>query len=224
MPPSLEMSSVPVLRKMISPIIDTEAQLSAYEANEIDRAYVPNAELKRIQDDPALSKEMRNFSLTGTFYLTPSYSMPPFDVKEVRLALGHAVDRDAIVKTVLQDVGQAAYTFVPPDSPGYVDPAKYDWVKELTEYNPQKAMDLLKGTKYEGGQNWPEVTLTFRQDELAGIPAQATQAIQAMLKENLTMEVKLEGMEGKAFREAVDTAKLVHDDKLARVVVRRVVA
>lgn len=198
----------PKLRKMISPIIDTEAQLAAYEANEIDRAYVPNAELKRIQDDPALSKEMRNFSLTGTFYLTPSYSMPPFDVKEVRVALGHAIDRDAIIKTVLQDVGQAAYTFVPPDSPGYVDPAKYDWVKELTEYNPQKAMDLLKGTKYEGGKNWPEVTLTFRQDELAGIPAQATQAIQAMLKENLNMEVKLEGMEGKAFREKMWAHKI----------------
>lgn len=196
------------LRKIISPIIDSEAQLSAYEANEIDRAFVALAEVKRIQEDAALAKEMRQFSLTGTFYLTPSYSMPPFDLKEVRRAVAHAVDRDAIIKTVLQGIGQPAYTFVPPDSPGYMDPATNDWVKELTEYNPQKAMDMLKGTPYEGGQNWPAVTLTFRQDELAGIPALAVQAIQAMLKANLNMEVQLEGLEGKAFREKMWAHKI----------------
>jgi ABC-type oligopeptide transport system substrate-binding subunit len=188
-------------RKYIAPIIDTEAELPAYEANEVDRAVAPLSEIKRLQDDPVLSQELNQFSLTGTFYLTPSYKMAPFDVKEVRRAVAHAIDRDAIVKTVLQGIGQVAYTFVPPDSPGYLDPAKYDWLKELTEFNPQKAMEMLKGTPYEGGQNWPEITLTYRNDELAGIPALATQAIQAMLKENLNMEVKLEGLEGRAFRE-----------------------
>lgn len=62
-------------------------------------------------------------------------------------------------------------------------------------------MELLKGTAYEGGQNWPEVVLTYRKDELAGIPDLVTPAIQAMLKENLNMEVTLEGLEGKAFHE-----------------------
>ena len=191
----------PKLRKRIVPIIDTTAQLSAYEANEVDRALVALAEVKRIQEDEAMAKEMRQFSLTGTFYLAPSYSMAPFDVKEVRQALNHAVDRDAIVATVLQGIGQSARTFVPPDSPGYLDPGQYSWVNELTEYNPEKAMELLKGTPYEGGQNWPAVVLTYRKDELAGIPDLVTQAIQAMLKENLNMDVTLEGLEGKAFRE-----------------------
>ena len=191
----------PKLRKRIVPIIDTTAQLSAYEANEVNRALVALAEVKRIQEDEAMAKEMRQFSLTGTFYLAPSYSMAPFDVKEVRQALNHAVDRDAIVATVLQGIGQSARTFVPPDSPGYLDPGQYSWVNELTEYNPEKAMELLKGTPYEGGQNWPAVVLTYRKDELAGIPDLVTQAIQAMLKENLNMDVTLEGLEGKAFRE-----------------------
>lgn len=191
----------PKLRKRIAPIIDTAAQLSAYEANEVDRALVALAEVKRIKEDEAMAKEIRQFSLTGTFYLAPSYSMAPFDVKEVRQALNHAIDRDAIVATVLQGIGQPARTFVPPDSPGYLDPANYDWINEVTEYNPEKAMELLKGTAYEGGQNWPAVVLTYRKDELAGIPDLVTQAIQAMLKENLNMEVTLEGLEGKAFRE-----------------------
>jgi ABC-type oligopeptide transport system substrate-binding subunit len=190
----------PKLRKRIEPIIASEAQLTAYEANEIDRAIVPAAEVQRIKNDPTLSKEMQIFSQTGTFYLAPSYSMKPFDVKEVRRALNQAIDRETIVKDVLQAIGQPALTFVPPDSPGYLDPAKYPWIKEMTEYNPQKAMDLLKGTPYEGGKNWPEITITFRQDELAGIPGLVTQAIQAMLKQNLNMDVKLEGLEGKVFR------------------------
>lgn len=190
----------PKLRKMISPIIDSAAQLAPYEAGELDRAQASAGEIKRLQGDPALSKEVYPFSVTGTFYLAPSYSMAPFDVKEVRQALNHAIDREAILKSVLQNLGQVAYTFVPPDSPGYVDPAKYDWVNEICGYDPQKAMDLLKGTPYEGGQNWPEVTITFRSDELSGTPGQVAQAIQAMLKQSLNMDVKLEGMENKAFR------------------------
>jgi ABC-type oligopeptide transport system substrate-binding subunit len=191
------------LRKRIQPIIATDAQLAAYEANEIDRAQVPVAELKRLQADPNLSKELQTFSLAGTFYLAPSYSQAPFDVKEVRQALNHAIDRATIVNAVLQGVGQVAYTFVPPDSPGYVDPAQYPWVNEATEYNPQKAMDLLKGTPYEGGQNWPPVKITYRADELSGVPGLVVQAIQAMLKETLNMDVTLEGLENRVFRDSM---------------------
>lgn len=192
------------LRKLIRQIIASDAQLAAYEANEVDRTQqVPVAEIKRLQADPALVEELHTFSLTGTFYLAPSYSMAPFDVKEVRQALNHAVDRETIVNSVLQGVGQVAYTFVPPDSPGYVDPAQNSWVGELTDYNPQKAMDLLKGTPYEGGQNWPEVKITYRSDELGGISALVVQAVQAMLKENLNMDVTLEGLENAVFRSSM---------------------
>ena len=191
------------LRKRIVTIIASDAQLAAYEANEIDRTQVPVAELKRLQGDPALSKEISTFSLTGTFYLAPSFTMAPFDVKEVRQALNHAIDRETIVGAVLQGIGQPAMTFVPPDSPGYVDPASNDWVKELTEYSPEKAMALLVGTPYEGGQNWPEVKLTYRADELAGVPGLVAQAIQAMLKENLNMDVTLEGLENAVFRSSM---------------------
>lgn len=198
----------PKLRKLIVPIVASTAQLAAYEAGELDRAFVAVAEIKRLQDDPVLSQQIHQFSQTGAFYLAPSYSQPPFDVKEVRLALNHAIDREALVNTVLQGIGQPAYTFGPPDAPGYLEPEKYPWVKEVAEYNPQKALDLLKGTPYEGGKNWPAVTLTYRGDELAGIPALAAQAIQAFLKDNLGLEVTLEALEGKAFREKMWAHKI----------------
>ncbi len=194
------LSPKPRLRKRIATIIATESQLASYEAGELDRATVPLAEVKRLKNDPRLSKELHVFSLTGTFYLAPAYTMAPFDTRGVRRALAYAIDRDAIVKSVLQGIGQPAYTFVPPDSPGYLDPKKYPWIKELTEYNPRLAMDQLRGTPYEGGRNWPKVTMTFRRDELAGVPAQVAQAIQAMVKENLNLPIELEGLEGRVFR------------------------
>ncbi|MFN8439457.1 MAG: ABC transporter substrate-binding protein [Caldilineaceae bacterium] len=198
----------PKLRKLITPIIASDAQLAAYEGGEIDRAFVSFGELARLQNDPVLAKEVHQFSQTGAFYLAPSYSQKPFDLKEVRLALNHAIDRDSLVKSVLGGIGLPAYTFGPPDAPGYLNPEKYPWVKELTEYNPQKALDLLKGTPYEGGKNWPAVTLTYRNDELAGIPGLAAQAIQAFLKQNLGLEITLEALEGKAFREKMWAHKI----------------
>ena len=191
------------LRKRYAPIIATDAQLAAYEANEIDRAQVPVAEIKRLQADPELAEQISTFSLAGTFYLAPSFTIAPFDVKEVRQALNYAIDRSVIVSSVLQGIGQPALTFVPPDSPGYLDPATYPWVNELTEYNPEKAMELLVGTPYEGGQNWPEIKITYRADELAGVPGLVVQAIQAMLKENLNMDITLEGLENAVFRDSM---------------------
>jgi ABC-type transport system substrate-binding protein len=109
--------------------------------------------------------------------------MAPFDDKQVRLAMAHAVDREAIVKGPLQNLGQVAYTFNPPGFPGY-NPNKYE---ELTKYDPKMAMEMLKGTPYEGGKNWPKITLTHR-DEGDG-PKAVGAAIIQMLKQNLGMQI-----------------------------------
>ena len=172
------------LQKSIRPIVPYNAFLLAYENDEldwIDRG--PIGELKRVQSDPKLSKEMVTFSLTGTWYLVPHVKMAPFDTKQVRLAMAHAVDREAIVKGPLQNLGQPAYTFNPPGFPGYNN-NKYD---ELTKYDPKVAMDMLKGTPYEGGKNWPKITLTHR-DEGDG-PKAVGAAIIQMLKQNLGMQI-----------------------------------
>jgi oligopeptide transport system substrate-binding protein len=172
------------LQKTIRPVIPFDAFLLAYENDELDWINRgPIGELKRVQADPTLSKEMVTFSLTGTWYLVPHVQMAPFDVKQVRLAMAHAIDREAIVKGPLQGLGVPAYTFNPPGFPGY-NPNKYP---ELTSYDPKLAMDLLKGTPYEGGKNWPKITLTHR-DEGDGPKAVGAALIQ-MLKQNLGMQI-----------------------------------
>jgi oligopeptide transport system substrate-binding protein len=172
------------LRRVVRPIMPFSTWLLAYENDEID--YVergPIGEYKRVRTDPKLSKELFTFSLTGTWYLVPHVKMAPFDDKRVRLAMAHAIDREAIVAGVLQGVGQPAYTFNPPGFPGH-NPDRYD---DLTRYDPKLAMELLKDTPYQGGKNWPKIALTHRDEGDA--PKAAAAAMIQMLKQNLGMAV-----------------------------------
>lgn len=188
------------IRKVVSPIIADAQLMQSYEKNEIDRATIPPSEVKRVQADAKMSKELYIYSATGAFYLVPNPNMKPFDVKGVRRAINHAIDRDAIVKNVLQNVGKPAFTFDPPDLPHYVDPVKYPKIAELCKFDKNLALKELEGTPYAGGKNWPKIVLTYRTNEERIGSTQAVQAIQAMLKDNLNMDVELEPLEQAVFR------------------------
>jgi oligopeptide transport system substrate-binding protein len=171
------------IERVTYPIIAQEATFPAYQNNEID--YVDRGDignLKLVQNDAKMSKEMFKFSPVGTWYLMPNPNFKPFDLKEVRLAMAHAIDRDKIAKDIYQGLAQPAYTMNPPGTPGYNE-NKYD---QYTKYDPKMAMDLLKGTPYEGGKNWPKITLSQRKETDAD--AAAGEAIIQMLKDNLGMK------------------------------------
>jgi ABC-type oligopeptide transport system substrate-binding subunit len=181
------------INTVISPIQTYDTWQLSYENDELDwHPRLPLGELKRIQADPQLSQQMIKFSQVGTWYLVPHVKMPPFDEPKVRLAMGHAVNRDVICKNVLQGLAVPAYTFCPPGFPGY-NPDKLD---EFTKYDPKLAMDTLKGTKYEGGKNWPKITMTQRDEGDAA--KTAGDAIIGMLKQNLGMQIDHEVGEPKA--------------------------
>ena len=60
-------------------------------------------------------------------------------------------------------------------------------------------MAQLKGTPYEGGKNWPKITLSMRDEALGSKPL--AEAVQAVLLENLNMKTDLEVLEQRVFRE-----------------------
>ena len=117
--------------------------------------------------------------------------------------MAHAIDRDTIVKNVLKGLGTVAYTMTPPGMPGY-DENKYD---DFTKYDPEMAMSLLKGTPYEGGKNWPKITMTQRNNE-GDAPVAAGDAIIAMLKQNLGMDIEHELGDPK------DTYNRMYEDRI----------
>jgi ABC-type transport system substrate-binding protein len=69
----------------------------------------------------------------------------------------------------------------------------------MQKFDPKRALASLQGSKYEGGKNWPKVTLTMR-DEGTNPKAMA-EAIQAMLAQHLHMHVELDILEQRVFRE-----------------------
>ncbi len=170
------------LTKVVLPIMPYNQFQAAYENNEVDNVHqVQLGDLKRIQADPKMGKELFKYSGTGTWYLVPSATIPPFDNANVRLAVAHAIDRQKIVNDILQGAGEVAYTMNPKGTPFY-NSNTYD---QYTKYDPKAAMDLLKGTPYEGGKNWPKITLTNIQSGDA--TTAAADALIQMLKQNLGM-------------------------------------
>ena len=189
------------LARVVRPIIARPSQLLAYENNELDLMdTLPAADLKRIQNDPKLSKELVQYDAPLTWYLTPQVTHPPFDDLRVRRAVSHAIDRQTIAEKVIQGQGIPAHAYIPPGLPGHIDAAKHPQFLEIQKFAPKLAMESLKGSKYEGGKNWPKITLTMRGDEGTN-PKAVAEAIQVMLAQHLKMNVELEILEQRVFRE-----------------------
>jgi len=90
---------------------------------------------------------MRLFPSTRTDYLTINESHPPLADVHVRRALSYAIDRRAIIKSVLFGHGIPANSFMPPQVPFY-DPKspgiQYDLTKAKAEMAKSKFKDGFK--------------------------------------------------------------------------------
>ncbi|NJN16008.1 MAG: peptide ABC transporter substrate-binding protein [Oscillochloris sp.] len=182
----------PKLTKLIASVIDNNAGLLPYESGELDyreNRGIPAAEIARLQEDPQLRQEFYRVPQSATAFLSPEITKPPFDLLPVRQALQHAIDRQTILNVIYQ-LGQPAYTLLSPDMPYAISDTEYPEFQSAYAYDPELARSLLVGTPYEGGQNWPEITLTLRPVgptiDLVG------EVLQQQLAENLGMRVNVE--------------------------------
>jgi oligopeptide transport system substrate-binding protein len=178
------------LEKVTIPIIPVQSGALPYENNELDITALQTGDLKRLRDDPRTGKQV----FPGTWYLLPQVTKPPFDNVKVRRAVGHAIDRENVVR-VADGFAIPAHSMIPPGFPGAVDDKK---IRDIQRFDPKAAMAMLKGTPYEGGRNWPKITLTMREEGLGSKPL--AEAVQAVLLENLNMKTELEILEQRVFR------------------------
>src|SRR5881409_486432 len=177
------------------PIIPVASGALPYENNEIDLTSLQTGDLKRLQSNPKTVEEVFRYPFPGTWYLIPQLTKPPFDNVKVRRAVAHAIDRTNVVK-VAQGFAIPAHAMIPPGFPGALNDSK---TKAIQRFDPKLAMAQLKGTPFEGGKNWPKITLTMRDEALGSKPL--AEAVQSVLLEHLNMRTDLEVLEPRVFRE-----------------------
>ena len=130
----------------------------------------------------------------ATIFYRVNVTRPPLNDSRVRRALSLALDRRALVDEVAAGGGNPCYGFTPPG-------AGYDTPRGV-EFNPELARQLLAEAGYPGGKGFPRIEVMTTSREVQKIMAEA---IQAMWKKHLAIDVSIRSCEWTAYKFAQNT-------------------
>jgi peptide/nickel transport system substrate-binding protein len=119
-------------------ISDMNALQAELQAGRVDIAPMPTSlspdAVKRLEQDPNL--QVKTFTGSNVFLLTINTSSPPLDNVKVRQAIAYAIDRETMIRTLLQGLGKPAHSIIPEESWAYSTGQTYS-------YDPAHAKKLL---------------------------------------------------------------------------------
>ena len=179
-------------------INDQNTALAAFKAGRID--YLDTLPSQML---PMLIKsgQVKTLPALGITYFSFNVTRPPFDNPKIRRAFALAVDRKAIAEKIVLGGEKPATGFVPYEVPG-TTPEK-DFRTEGGAFLPEgadveEARKLLAEAGYPEGKNFPEVMYRYNSNPSNKAIAEA---LQAMFKKNLGINVTLFNEEWKVFIE-----------------------
>lgn len=183
----------PELDGLERPILpDSNSRQTRYESGGTDITDIQRADLSRLQADPALSGQIREFARANIWYLALNQqAFPPFKDRRVRQAFAHAIDKDAVIKLALKGTAARAEGIVPPGVLGHQ--AAFLGLP----YDPARATKLLADAGFPGGKGFPKLTVSFRQGYK--YIEDAVIAIRGDLKRNLGIECDIQQIEWAQF-------------------------
>jgi len=151
---------------------------------------LPVSKVKQYIDrrDPAL----RIDPYLGTYYLQLNTRIQGLDDPRVRRALSLAIDREALVRTVLQGAQEVAWQFTPPGTPGY----RGDY---QGTYDPDQARSLLAAAGYPDGKGFPQLSYLYNTSENHKLIAEA---LQQMWKVELGIDIQPYNQEYKVYMQS----------------------
>jgi peptide/nickel transport system substrate-binding protein len=143
--PDYWMKDLPKLDGVTFKVIkDNSARLNALTKGEIDLMDGLNpSDMKSVEGNDKLQLFERPSMNVG--YLGFNVEKAPFDKKEVRQAISHLIDKQAIIDNFYEGTAEPAKNPIPPSIAGYNDSVQ-DY-----EYNEEKAKELLKSVGLEKG-------------------------------------------------------------------------
>lgn len=133
--------------------------------------------------------ELRTDPYLGLYFFRINVTRPPFNDPRVREALNLAIDRRMIVERVAQGGQRGASGIVPPGIQSY--PAS-----EQVQFNPERARQLLAQAGFPGGRGFPRKEILINTSEAH---RKIAEAIQAMWRQNLGIEVGIYNQEWKVY-------------------------
>ncbi len=176
-----------------------------FDRGNLDYTGIPEEIWTRVMTpERKLKKKYRKYKLSTAPRLDVNYygfmmDKEPFAGNRLlRQALNYAVNREAIIKHVLNGRGVPARGVLPPGIPGYRGDL------EGYRYNPDKAAELLARAGYPGGEGLPELTLQLNSGGTLNEDIAA--AVQAMLAE-VGVKVKLMVVSWPQHLDSIDRGK-----------------
>ncbi len=170
--------------------------LAMFENDELDllnndHTPVPDPDLERLRNDSQLSKELSFQKSLCNYYIAFNNQKPPVDNHLVRKAIVAAIDRKAIAERILKNGWQPATTHTPPPIFGNVADEGIG-----IKYDPAQAKKWLAEAGYPDGKGFPEITYMYNTHDQH---SKIAQAMQALLRRNLGINIRLANQEWKVF-------------------------
>ena len=162
--------------------------LQMYQADEIETAPLDGDQLAQVMADPNMQNQVFSQTAFTTAYLFFNDTKAPFDNLQVRQAISHAIDRDALVQ-VMQGLVEPAYGHLPTGFP--CSQNDNEEFRAIQAYDPEQAQQLLVDAGYPNGEGIPALELWTRQGQYT----REAEAIQNMLKETLGINVTVKDQE-----------------------------
>ncbi len=134
----------------------------------------------------------------GTYYFRLNVTKGPLKDVRIRKALNLAIDREKLVKYVSRGNQNPALAYTPPGTGGYNPPKVLPGdLSRLAE-----AKKLLADAGFPAGKGFPKIEILYNTQE---IHKKMSEAIQAMWKENLGIEVGIINQEWKVYLNSMKT-------------------
>jgi oligopeptide transport system substrate-binding protein len=190
----------PKLDEVYHAMLDEVPELAEYEAGNLDFSHVPSADLERVKADPVLSAEYNSDPSLCTYVYGYNTKATFVDDVRVRRALSMAVDRQGLIDNVLKAGQEPAQWF---SRPGLAAaPTMADYPDLGIKYDPVAAKALIDEYMAEKGITAAEMDITLMFNTSSG-HQQIAEAIQAMWKTNLGLDIKVTNQEWKVYLETL---------------------
>jgi ABC-type transport system substrate-binding protein len=194
----------PRLQRIEGIYMKPETFFAAFQNGEIDRVpyeALSPADFEIIQSDPVLSENyLRHFGDFRTDYLLFDTFNPPFNDLNVRKAFAHAVDREAIVKSVYGEIkAMPAHSLL---MPGFPASDTEDALASYQNYDCDKAKQHLADAGFPEGEGFPALEMWMRGEG----PAMSSvyQAAATSIAQCLNVDIQVSNKEGKVYMDALN--------------------